>query len=99
MKLPSVVYDYDVINDSWFLILKMNGFLAASFCRFHLLEKQKLIKTDRPSHVGRPALREGKVLWKMATKIKVSFTEKKVLYFKENFTFQSKCCILKKVLY
>ena len=25
---------------------------------------------------------------------KVSFTEKKVLYFKENFTFQSKCCII-----
>ena len=29
----------------------------------------------------------------------VSFSEKKVLYSKESFTFQSKCCILKKVLY
>ena len=35
----------------------------------------------------------------MTTKIKVSFTEKKeLLYFKESFTFLSKCCILKKVL-
>ena len=96
MKLPSVVYDYDVINDSWFLILKINGFLAASFYRFDVLEKQKLIKTDRPSHVGWPALREGKVLRKTTTKIKVSFTEKKVLYSKESFTFQS--CIITKVL-
>ena len=77
----------------------MNGYLAASFYRFHVLEKQKLIKTDRPSHVGWPAPREGKVFWKAKTKIKVSFTEKKVLYFKESFTFQSKCCISKKVLY
>ena len=45
MKLPSFVYDYNVINDSLFLILKMNGYLAASFNRFHVLEKQKLIKT------------------------------------------------------
>ena len=74
----------------------MNGYLAASFYRFHVLEKQKLIKTDRRSHVGWPAPREGKVLWKTTTKIKVSFTEKKVLYFKESFTFQSKCCMLKK---
>ena len=29
----------------------------------------------------------------------VSFSEKKALYSKESFTFQSKCCILKKVLY
>ena len=33
------------------------------------------------------------------TKIKVSFTETKVLYFKGTITFQSKYCILKKVLY
>ena len=77
----------------------MNGFLAASFYRFHVLEKQKLIKIDRPSHVGRPAPLEGEVLWKTRTKIKVSFAEKKVLHFKESFTFQSKCCILNKVLY
>ena len=77
----------------------MNGFLAASFYRFHMLEEQKLIKIDRPSHVGWPAPRESEVLWKTRTKIKVSFTERKVLHFKECFTFQSKCCILNKVLY
>ena len=56
LKLPSFVYDYDVINDSLFLILKMNGYLAASFYRFHVLEKQRLInqdkQPDRPSHFG-----------------------------------------------
>ena len=55
MKLPSSVYDDVVINDSWLLILKMNGYLAACFYKFHVLEKQKSIKTkqpDRPSHVG-----------------------------------------------
>ena len=31
LKLLSSVYDYDVINDSWFLMLKMNGYLGASF--------------------------------------------------------------------
>ena len=33
------------------------------------------------------------------TKMKILFTEKKVLYFKENITFQSMYCNLKKVLY
>ena len=61
----------------------MNGHLAASFYRFQVLEKRKLIKVDRPSK----------------TKIKVSFTAKKVLHFKGNFKFQSKGCISKKVLY
>ena len=37
---------YAVINDSWFLVLKMNGYLAACFYKFHILEKQKLIKTN-----------------------------------------------------
>ena len=32
---------------------------------------------------------------KTTTKIKLSFTEKKFLYFKESLKFQSKCCILK----
>ena len=77
----------------------MNGFPAASFNRFHVPEKQKLMKTNRLSHIGWPTPREGKVLWKTTTKIKVSFTEKKVLNFKESFAFQSKCCILNKVLY
>ena len=54
---------------------------------------------DRPSHVGWPEPREGKVLGKTTTKIKVPFTEKKVLYFKENITLPSKFCILKKVLH
>ena len=79
MKLPSSVYDYDVFSDSWFLILKINGCLAASTYRFHVIEKQKLIKAERPSHVGWPAPLQEKVLWKTITKIKVSFTEKKVL--------------------
>ena len=61
----------------------MNGYLVASFYRFQVLAKRKLIKTDRPSK----------------TKIKVSFIAKKVLYFKESFKFQSKGCISKKVLY
>ena len=61
----------------------MNGYLAASFYRFQVLEKRKLIKTDRPSK----------------TKIKASLTAKKVLYFQESFKFQSKGCISKKVLY
>ena len=65
MKLPSSVYGYDIIDDTWFLILKMNGYLAACFYRFHVLEKQKLVKTkhsDRPSCVGWPMPREGKAL-------------------------------------
>ena len=83
----------DVINDSWLLILKISGYLAVSFYRFHALEQQKLIKTDGSGHAVWPAPREGKVLWKTTTKIKVLFTGKKVLYFKESFTFQSKCSI------
>ena len=39
--------DYAVINDSWFLILTMNGYLTTCFYTFHVLEKQKLIKTNR----------------------------------------------------
>ena len=46
MKLPSSVYDYAVINGSWFLILKMNGYLTVYFYKFHVLEKQKLIKAN-----------------------------------------------------
>ena len=98
MKLPSSVYDYDVISDSWFLVLKMNEFLAASFDRFHGLEKQKFIETDRPSHVGWPAPREVKSYKKWQLKLKYHLLTKKY-YFKESFTFQSKCCILRKVLY
>ena len=93
LKFVSSVFDYDIINDSWFLM--MNRYLAASFYRSHVLGKQKLIKADRTSHVGWPAPREGKVLWKTATKIKESMTENKVLCFKESFAFQNKCCILK----
>ena len=77
----------------------MIGCLQASFYRFHVLERQKLINIDRPSHVGWPALRKPKILWKTTTEIKVSLTEKKVIYFKDDFTFLSKCCILKKIYY
>ena len=74
--------------------------LAVPFYRFHVLEKQKIIKAnsliDQVTWVDQ---RHVKVLRKTAIKIKVSITEKKVLYFKEKSTFQSKCCILKKVLY
>ena len=61
----------------------MNGYLVASFYRFQALEKRKLIKTDRLSK----------------TRIKVLFTAKKVLDFKESFKFQSNGCISKNVLY
>ena len=54
VKLPSSVCGYDVISDSWFLILKMNGYLAASFCRFLVLERQELIK-DRKTKSRRLA--------------------------------------------
>ena len=74
--------------------------LAVPFYRFHVLEKQKINKAnsqiDQVTWVDQHHV---KVLRKTAIKIKVSITEKKVLYFKEKSTFQSKCCILKKVLY
>ena len=59
----------------------MNGYLAACFYKFHVLEKQKLIKTkqpDRPSHVGSWS----KVLWKTTTKKRKYYILKKVLHFK-----------------
>ena len=94
------MYDYNVIIDSWFLILKMKKNLAVPFYRFHVLEKQKINKAnsqiDQVTWVDQHHV---KVLRKTAIKIKASITEKKVLYFKEKFIFQGKCCILKKVLY
>ena len=62
MKLPSSIYNHDAINDSWFLTLKINACLG----------------TDRPSPVDRAAPCEGKVFLKTTSKIKVSFTEKKI---------------------
>ena len=41
MKLPSSVYHYDIKK-----IFKMNEYLAVYFYRFHVFEKQKLIKTN-----------------------------------------------------
>ena len=42
----------------------MNGYLAASFYRFHMLENQNQGKQpDRPNHMGWPVPREGKALW------------------------------------
>ena len=73
----------------------MIGYLVASFYIFHVLVKKQKLKinqdkqSDRPSNVGWPVPRETTI------KIKVSFTGKKVLYFKESLTFQSKCCIFK----
>ena len=46
------VYDYAFINDSWFLILKMNGYMATCFYKFHVLEKEKLIKTKQPGRLS-----------------------------------------------
>ena len=66
----------------------MNGYLAASFYRFHVLEKQKLIKTDRRSHVGWPAPREGKVLWKTTTKIKDHLLRRKYYILKKVLHFR-----------
>ena len=41
-----MIMHYAVINDSWFLILKINGYLTTCFYKFHMLEKQKLMKTN-----------------------------------------------------
>ena len=55
----------------------MNGYLAACFYKFHVYEKQKLIKTKQPdktSHVG---------LWSKKYSItKKYYYLKKVLHFK-----------------
>ena len=64
-----------------------------------VLQKQNFLKTGKPGLVGWPAPPEDKILWKTTTKLKVSFTKKKVLYLKENVTFPSNSCILKNVLY
>ena len=72
-------------------------FLQTSRASIAKIKQEKQL--DRSSHVGWPAPRKGKVSGKTTTKIKVSFLEKKVQHFKESFTFQSKCCILKKVLH
>ena len=57
---------------------------------------------DRPSHVGWPGLRQGKILWKTATKIKVSFTANnslnKLLHLKVSAVYQ-KSIILSKNFY
>ena len=102
MKLAYSLHDYDVINDSWFLIFKTNGYLVAFLYRFHVLEKQKLIKTNsQTDHVTWDEQRHVKVKYYEKWQLKLKYhlyTEKKVLYFKESLTFQSKCCILKKVL-
>ena len=94
MKFPSSVYNYDVISDSWFLIIKINRYQEASLTDFTCLKSKNWSQqTARPPHMGCTAPREGKVLWKTTTKIKVS------IYWKESIIFQSKCFILKKVLY
>ena len=52
LKLPSSVYDYDVINHSWFFILKIDGSLATSFYRFYVLEKQNSIYKEKHHQYG-----------------------------------------------
>ena len=89
LKLPSSVYDYDVINDSLFLILKMNGYTAASFYGFHVLEKQKLIKTNSQTD---------QVTWVDQRHMKVKSYEKQQLKLKYHL-LRRKYYILKKVLY
>ena len=80
---------------------------SSFFLQISLAWKAKINQDKQPdksSHMGWPAVCN-QVKVKSCknddySKIKVSFTEKKVLYFKESFIFQSKCCILlKKVLY
>ena len=67
------------------IILKMNGWVPSDFFLPNSRAwKAKANQDKRPSYVDWPAPREGKVLWKPATKIKVSLAEKKVLYFKES---------------
>ena len=83
MKLPSSVYDYDVINDSWFLILKMNGYLTPSFYRFHALEKQKLIKTNSQTEQDTwVKQRQMKVKSYEKRQLKLKSILKKVLHFR-----------------
>ena len=80
IEASSSVYDYNVFNDSWFLILKMNEYLFFTdfICLKSKINQDK--QPARPSHMSWPVPREGKVLWKTTTKIKVSFTEKKVFF-------------------
>ena len=101
MKLPSFVYDYNVINDSLFLILKMNGYLAASFNRFHVLEKQKLImtksQTDQVTWVDQHQVKsyEKRQLKSKYHLLKTcDYAEKKVLYSEA----VAQRCSVKKVL-
>ena len=47
-------YDYNAINDSWFLIYQMNGWLVGTYqllLNTHTKKEQKLIKKDKPSQV------------------------------------------------
>ena len=65
---------YAVINDSWFLILKINGYLTTSFYKFHMLEKRKLMKTNSQTD---------QVRWVCEVKsYKNGNLKKKILYFK-----------------
>ena len=75
----------------------MNGYLVACFYKFHMLEKQKLIKTkqpDRPSHVGLWS----KVLWKTTTKKRKYYILKRVIHFKVTAVYYGKYYIKLKVI-
>ena len=87
MKLPSSVYDYDITSDYWFLILKMNGYLAAYFYKFHVLEK--LINTNSQTD---------QATWVDQRHMKVKSYEKRQLRLKYHL-LREKYHILKKVLH
>ena len=76
-------------NDSSFLILKMNGYLAASFYRFHVLVKQKLIKTNEQAE---------QVTWVDQLQVNVKSYEKRQLKLKYHLLRRT-YYILKKVLH
>ena len=90
----------------WFLVLNPSDewlpsgfFLKISRSRKAKFNQDRQL--DRPSHVCWPVpCEQVKVKFmKTTAKLKVSFTEKKVLNFKESFIFQSKCCIIKPLLH
>ena len=78
----------------------MNGYLL--FIDSHAWEAKinQNNQPDRPSHVGWPGLRQRKILWKTATKIKVSFTENnglnKVLHLKVSAAYQKSIILSRK---
>ena len=88
LKLPSSIYGYDVITNSWFLILKMNGYLVASvYTDFMCLKsKNSSRQTDQ-------------VTWVDQRRVKVRSYEKQRLELKYHLLRRKYYYILKKVLH